>query len=174
MAEYFFDHYFYFFDSQFNFFDPYIFFDPRPDDEGVFSKEHKKKTNCFSWGETTAISTHHQRHTVNEAFFPHTQRKHPSQNAATCWCFATNNAQNHSNQRPRTKDHIDDISSLPQLLLGFANPRYHPMVVTLFVTVFAGQEIVNFPAPQKLDARPQNRAKTVVFSMFMQNPKQQA
>ena len=65
------------------------------------------------------------------------------------------------------------------------------------MTVFVGQEMVNFPAPQKLDpkisphgihtiydmtfscptkTRPQaqNRAKTVVFSMFMQNPKQQA
>ena len=76
---------------------------------------------------------------------------------------------------------------------------HHPMVFTLFVTVFVGQEIVNFPAPQKLDPKisphgmtvfvgqemvnfpapqkldpkPQNRAKTVVFSMFMQNPKQQ-
>ena len=42
------------------------------------------------------------------------------------------------------------------------------------MTVFVGQEMVNFPAPQKLDPKPQNRAKTVVFSMFMQNPKQQA
>ena len=31
--------------------------------------------------------------------------------------------------------------------------RYHPMVFTLFVTVFVGQEIVNFPAPQKLDPK---------------------
>ena len=30
-------------------------------------------------------------------------------------------------------------------------PRYHPMVVTLFMTVFVGQDMVNFPAPQKLD-----------------------
>ena len=48
------------------------------------------------------------------------------------------------------------------------------MVLTLFMTVFVGQEIVNFPAPQKRDSKPQNRAKTLVFSMFMQNPKQQA
>ena len=34
--------------------------------------------------------------------------------------------------------------------------RYHPMLFTLFMTVFAGQE-----TPQKLDRKPQNRAKTV-------------
>ena len=34
-----------------------------------------------------------------------------------------------------------------------STPRYHPMVYTLFVTVFVGQEIVNFPAPQKLDPK---------------------
>ena len=83
------------------------------DDDGVFSKDHKKKKTR---GEIIEISSHQQIHTVNQAFFPHTQRKHPSQNAATCWCFATNNAQNHSNQRPGTKDRIDDIrNSLPQL-----------------------------------------------------------
>ena len=38
------------------------------------------------------------------------------------------------------------------------------------MTVFVGQEMVNCPAPQKLDPKPQNRAKTVVFSMLM--PKQ--
>ena len=54
-----------------------------------------------------------------------------------------------------------------------STPRYHPMVFTLCMTVFVGQEMVNFPAPQKPDPKPQNRAKTVVFSMFMQNPKQQ-
>ena len=37
------------------------------------------------------------------------------------------------------------------------------MVLTLFMTVFVGQEMVNFPAPQKLDPKPQNRAKTAVF-----------
>ena len=42
------------------------------------------------------------------------------------------------------------------------------------MTVFVGQEIANFPPPQKLDPKPQNRAQTVVISMFMQNPKQQA
>ena len=34
-----------------------------------------------------------------------------------------------------------------------STPRYHPMVFTLFVTVFVGQEMVNFPAPQKLDPK---------------------
>ena len=68
------------------------------------------------------------------------------------------------------------------------------------MTVFVGQEMVNFPAPQKLDPKisphgthtiydtvcgagklpfpaPQKldpKPKTVVFSMFMQNLKQQA
>ena len=27
-----------------------------------------------------------------------------------------------------------------------STPRYHPMVFTLFMTVFVGQEMVNFPA----------------------------
>ena len=34
-----------------------------------------------------------------------------------------------------------------------STPRYHPMVFTLFMTVFVGQEKVNFPAPQKLDPK---------------------
>ena len=34
-----------------------------------------------------------------------------------------------------------------------STPRYHPMVFTLFMTVFVGQEMVNFPAPQKLDPK---------------------
>ena len=34
------------------------------------------------------------------------------------------------------------------------------------MTVFVGQEMVNFPAPQKLDPKPQNRAKTVVCYNF--------
>ena len=42
------------------------------------------------------------------------------------------------------------------------------------MTMFVGREIANSPAPQKLDPKPQNRAKTGVFSMFMQNRKQQA
>ena len=59
----------------------------------------------------------------------------------------------------------------PQKLVPKISPHG---IHTKFMTVFVGQEMVNFSAPQKLDPKPQNRAKTVVFSMFMQNPKQQA
>ena len=54
------------------------------------------------------------------------------------------------------------------------DPKISPHGIHTIYDSVVGQEMVNFPAPQKLDPKPQNRAKTVVFSMLMQNPEQQA
>ena len=57
------------------------------------------------------------------------------------------------------------------------DPKISPHGIRCTHTIYdsvCGAGNGQFPAPQKLDPKPQNRAKTVVFSMFMQNPKQQA